>query len=127
MRRSHKFYLQNDIRIYKILVIELSDRLHIDIFSFNVSEFKTTKFEFNIIHKDEIEMLLRYISCYDYINITRYLTSYYISLLSYKYDSECMFCISTKEYTFNFTLNEIKSNTDSLYGEVRNNEKKESD
>lgn len=108
--------------VYKILVIENKNMIDIDVFTFDKDKMFTERQHYHMADEFKRTMML-YIRFNNYRLIYYLLRYYIIDNLTLQYDQECLICISTKEYTFNFTLNEIKSNTDSLYGEMRNNEK----
>lgn len=101
--------------VYKILIMEQNHIMNIDIFIFNKDTITTDIYHYcigDIIYR----RMLYYIKNNDYRLIYYLLRYYIIDNLTLQYDQECLICISTKEYTFNFTLDEIKYKTDSLYG-----------
>lgn len=104
------------ILIYKVFMIEKNNLINIDIFTFDTYKIKTELYHYCIGDITQRTML-HYIKCNDYRMIYYLLRNYIIDNPTLQYDQECLFCISTKEYTFNFTLNEIMN-------EEENNEKK---
>lgn len=101
--------------VYKILLIENKNMIDIDVFTFDKDKMFTERKHYHIA--DELKRAMMIYIRFNNYRLIYYLLRYYIiDMPTLQYDQECLICISTKEYTFNFTLNEIKSNTDSLYG-----------
>lgn len=94
------------ILIYKILIMEKSDIINIDVFTFDTSMIKTKIYSYHIA-EDTKRRMLDYIKTNDYRKIYLLIRQFIIDNPTMIYDQECLFCISTKDYTFNFTLNEV--------------------
>lgn len=108
--------------VYKILVIENKNMLDIDVFTFDKDIMFTERQHYHIADELKRAMMI-YIRFSNYRLIYYLLRYYIIDMPTLQYPQDCLICISTKEYTFNFTLDDIKCKTDSLYGEMRNNGK----
>lgn len=99
--------------VYKILIMEQNNMINIDVYVFDKCKNTTDLYRYHITDELKRAMML-YIRFSNYRLIYDLLKYYIIDNHTLQYDQECLICISTKEYTFNFTLNEIKCNNSSL-------------
>lgn len=105
--------------VYKILIMEKHDIINIEVFSIDKDKNKIDIYHYWIA-EDLKRIMLVYIKG-NYYKYIYYLLRYFIiDNPTLQYPQDCLICISTKEYTFNFTLDDFKSKSDSLYGEFRN-------
>lgn len=112
--------------VYKILIMENKNMLDIDVFTFDKDKRFTERQHYHIA--DELKRTMMIYIKYNN-RLLYYLLRYYIiDMPTLQYPQDCLICVSTKEYTYNFTLDEIKTKNSSLYGEIRkddeNNETK---
>lgn len=92
--------------VYKILVIENKDMIDIDVFTFDKYKMFTERQHYHIADELKKAMLL-YIRFSNYRLIYYLLRYYIIDMPTLQYPQDCLICVSTKEYTFNFTLDDL--------------------